>query len=56
MDWGSRFAILRLLPVIVLIAVAFGLQFGVGLDKLPSAGLGLIAAIIARLALMRVWK
>lgn len=53
---GTRFAILRLIPVFVLVAVAFGLQYGFGLDKLLSAGLGLIAAIAVRLALMRVWK
>ncbi|WP_189496285.1 hypothetical protein [Algimonas arctica] len=56
MNSGTRFAVLRLIPVFVLVAVAFGLQYGVGLDRLPSAGLGLIAAIAARLALMRVWK
>jgi hypothetical protein len=56
MNSGTRFAVFRLIPVIVLVAVAFGLQYGFGLNKLPSAGLGLLAAIIARLALMRVWK
>lgn len=56
MNSGTRFAILRLIPVFVLVGVAFGLQYGVGLDRLPSAGIGLIAAIAARLALMRVWK
>jgi hypothetical protein len=56
MNPGTRFAILRLIPVFVLVGVAFGLQYGVGVDRLPSAGIGLIAAIAARLALMRVWK
>lgn len=56
MNSGTRFAILRLIPVFVLVGVAFGLQYGVRLDRLPSAGIGLIAAIAARLALMRAWK
>lgn len=53
---GAQFAILRLIPVFVLVGVAFGLQYGFGFDRLPSAGIGLIAAIVSRVALMRVWK
>jgi len=53
---GRRLALLRLVPIIVLVALAFGLDYLFGLSRLASAGIGLVAAIMVRLALMRFVK
>ena len=52
---GKRLAILRLIPILVLVAVAFGLEYLFGVSRLIAAGTGLVIAIIARLALMKYW-
>jgi hypothetical protein len=55
-DLGKRLAILRLIPIIVLIIVAFGLEYGFGVSRLSAAGTGLAIAILTRLILVRVWS
>lgn len=53
---GKRLAILRLIPIVVLIVTAFGLEYVFGVSRLIAAGTGLVVAIVARLWLMRVSK
>lgn len=53
---GKRLAILRLIPIVVLIVTAFGLEYLFGVSRLIAAGAGLVVAIMARLWLMRVSK
>jgi len=53
---GWHFAILRFIPILILIALAFGLDYLFGLDRLLSAGIALIVATLVRIALMRFWK
>ncbi|MEM9599793.1 MAG: hypothetical protein AAF926_02100 [Pseudomonadota bacterium] len=53
---GRKLAILRLIPIIVLIVLAFGLDYGLGVDKIWAVGIALVAAIATRLILMRVWR
>lgn len=52
---GKRLAILRLIPIIVLVVIAFGLEYLFGVSRLIAAGAALVVAIIARLALMKFW-
>lgn len=52
---GKQLAILRLIPIILLIIVAFGLDYGLGMDKVWSVGIALVVAIAARLILVRIW-
>jgi len=53
---GRRLAILRFIPILILIALAFGLDHFFGLSRLASAGIALVVAILVRIALMRFWK
>lgn len=53
---GKRLAILRLIPIIVLAIVAFGLEYGFGVDRLWAAVTGLIVAITVRLILPKLWQ
>lgn len=53
---GKRLAILRLIPIAILIVVAFGLEYLFGVSRLIAAGTGLVVAIVTRLWLMRVSK
>lgn len=52
---GKRLVLLRLIPIILLIVVAFGLQYLFGVERLWAAGTGLVVAVATRLILMRVW-
>ncbi|MEM7728066.1 MAG: hypothetical protein AAF311_02205 [Pseudomonadota bacterium] len=51
---GRRLAILRLIPIIVLAAVAFGLEYGFGVSRLWAAITGLVIAVAVRLALPKI--
>ncbi|MEL6686038.1 MAG: hypothetical protein AAFP97_00275 [Pseudomonadota bacterium] len=55
-DLGKRLAILRLIPIIILAIVAFGLEYGFGVERLWAAITGLVVAIIVRLILPKIWK
>jgi hypothetical protein len=55
-DLGKRLAILRLIPIIILAIVAFGLEYGFGVERLWAAITGLIVAIAVRLILPKIWK
>ena len=55
MSPAGKFTLMRVIPIIVLVAVALIAQQGFGLGSLLSAGLGLVAAIIVRLYLPRIW-
>lgn len=50
---GKQLAILRFIPIVVLVILAFGLELVFGLPRLWAAGIGLVAAIALRLYLMR---
>ncbi|MGB6228751.1 MAG: hypothetical protein WBF53_01320 [Litorimonas sp.] len=51
---GRRLAILRLIPILVLAAVAFGLEYAFGVGRLWAAIAGLVVAIVVRLALPKI--
>lgn len=53
---GKRLAILRFIPIVILIVIAFGLELIFGVSRLIAAGTGLVVAIIARLWLMKLSK
>jgi putative flippase GtrA len=55
MSPAGHFTLLRVIPIIVLVAVALILQQGFGADRLIAAGVGLVAAIIVRIYLPRIW-
>lgn len=55
-DLGKRLAILRLIPILILAAVAFGLEYGFGVERLWAAVTGLVVAIAVRLILPKIWK
>lgn len=51
---GKRLALLRLVPILVLILIAFGGEYVFGMPRLWSVGIGLVAALALRLTLVRV--
>ncbi|MGB3457128.1 MAG: hypothetical protein WBG08_06745 [Litorimonas sp.] len=51
---GRRLAILRLIPILILAAVAFGLEYGFGVERLWAAVAGLVVAVAVRLALPKL--
>lgn len=51
----GQFTLMRVIPIIVLVAVALILQQGFGADRLVAAGVGLVAAVIVRVYLPRFW-
>ena len=53
---GKRLAILRLIPIVILAIVAFGLEYGFGVDRRWAAVTGLIVAIAVRLVLPKIWQ
>lgn len=53
-NMGKQLALLRLIPLLVLIAVAFGLEYLFNVPRLMAVGIGLVAALALRLALVRV--
>lgn len=52
---GKQLAILRLIPILVLVCLAFGLEHVIAIPRLWAVGMGLVAALLVRLLLMRVW-
>ena len=55
-DLGKRLAILRLIPIIILAIVAFGLEYVFGVERLRAAVTALTVAVIVRLILPKIWK
>lgn len=53
---GRRLAILRLIPIILLVILAFGLDYVFNVDKVVAVIIALVVAVGARLVLMKVWK
>ncbi len=53
---GKRLAILRLIPILILAAVAFGLEHLFGVERLWAAVTGLAIALAVRLALPKLMK
>ncbi|WP_298914449.1 hypothetical protein [uncultured Algimonas sp.] len=52
---GRRLAILRFIPIVVLVIVAFGLEYMFGVGRLWAAGAGLVVAVLVRLVLPKIW-
>jgi membrane associated rhomboid family serine protease len=53
---GKQLALLRFIPILLLVVIAFGLEFVFGVPRIWAAVSGLIAAIALRLYLVRVIK
>ena len=49
------FTLMRVVPIVALVAVAILSQRYLGLGRLPAAGLGLVVALVLRLLLPRIW-
>ena len=56
MSPAARLTLVRVIPIIVLVAVALIAQQAFGLSRLYSAGLGLVVAIALRVVLMQRWR